>query len=359
MTGLLEMRDKIKKLYARYAVFIIPVMKFLIAFIVINTINVRLGYMGKLDNLAIVLIVALVCSVLPDGFLVFFGALFSLLHMYQLSLEVMILGVFLYVILYLMFFRFCGKDAMIISLTPILFLMKIPYVLPVLLGLIAFPTSAISLGCGVCVFYFLETVISVGPTIRTMGDADISSKVKLVIDSFIGNKTMVVVVAAFVVTVIVVFLIRRMSVDYSWTIAMIAGALVNTVILLVGDLLYDINVSVIQMILCGILAVGLGKVLELFRFCVDYSRTEKLQFEDDEYYYYVKAVPKMAVSAPAKSVKKINVQTRPHTSNTRPVETNRRSETTMSNRSMTIGNSETVQEADALSDLADDFEELF
>ena len=103
MTGLLEMRDKIKKLYARYAVFIIPVMKFLIAFIVINTINVRLGYMGKLDNLAIVLIVALVCSVLPDGFLVFFGALFSLLHMYQLSLEVMILGVFLYVILYLMF----------------------------------------------------------------------------------------------------------------------------------------------------------------------------------------------------------------------------------------------------------------
>ena len=42
MTGLLEMRDKIKKLYARYAVFIIPVMKFLIAFIVINTINVRL-----------------------------------------------------------------------------------------------------------------------------------------------------------------------------------------------------------------------------------------------------------------------------------------------------------------------------
>ena len=114
MTGLLEMRDKIKKLYARYAVFIIPVMKFLIAFIVINTINVRLGYMGKLDNLAIVLIVALVCSVLPDGFLVFFGALFSLLHMYQLSLEVMILGVFLYVILYLMFFRFCGKDAMII-----------------------------------------------------------------------------------------------------------------------------------------------------------------------------------------------------------------------------------------------------
>ena len=33
-----------------------------------------------------------------------------------------------------------------------------------------------------------------------------------------------------------------------------------------------------------------------------------MQFEDDEYYYYVKAVPKMTVAAPEKTVKKINSQ---------------------------------------------------
>ncbi len=31
-----------------------------------------------------------------------------------------------------------------------------------------------------------------------------------------------------------------------------------------------------------------------------------LQFEDDEYYYYVKAIPKVAVTTPEKTVKKIN-----------------------------------------------------
>ena len=36
-----------------------------------------------------------------------------------------------------------------------------------------------------------------------------------------------------------------------------------------------------------------------------------MQFEDDEYYYYVKAVPKMMVSVPTKTVKKINTQRRP------------------------------------------------
>ncbi len=34
----------------------------------------------------------------------------------------------------------------------------------------------------------------------------------------------------------------------------------------------------------------------------------KVQFEDDEYYYYVKAVPKMAVAVPEKRVKRITTQ---------------------------------------------------
>ena len=43
-----------------------------------------------------------------------------------------------------------------------------------------------------------------------------------------------------------------------------------------------------------------------FSFNLDYSRTEKVQFEDDEYYYYVKAVPKVTVTTPEHKVKKIN-----------------------------------------------------
>ena len=49
-------------------------------------------------------------------------------------------------------------------------------------------------------------------------------------------------------------------------------------------------------------------VVQFFRFNLDYSRTEKVQFEDDEYYYYVKAVPKMTVATPEKKVKKITTQ---------------------------------------------------
>ena len=54
------------------------------------------------------------------------------------------------------------------------------------------------------------------------------------------------------------------------------------------------------------MAVLVGLVMQFFLFNVDYSRTETMQFEDDDYYYYVKAVPKLTISAPDKVVKHIS-----------------------------------------------------
>ena len=50
--------------------------------------------------------------------------------------------------------------------------------------------------------------------------------------------------------------------------------------------------------------------LKMFVISEDYSRSEHLQFEDDEYYYYVKAIPKRYVSVKAKTVKKISANSR-------------------------------------------------
>jgi hypothetical protein len=41
---------------------------------------------------------------------------------------------------------------------------------------------------------------------------------------------------------------------------------------------------------------------------VDYSRTECVQYEDDEYYYYVKAVPKLTIVNADVRVKQINAR---------------------------------------------------
>ena len=308
MTDLLEIREKIKLLYSKYEVFILPVVKFLLAFVALLVLNSRMGYMGRLDNIALVLIVALMCSFLPTGAIVFFGMLFSLLHMYALSLEVALVGLCVYLVMFLVFFRFSLKDSLVVVLTPLLFSMHIPYIVPIAVGLICGPASIVSVGCGVAVYYVIQAVADNAPAINTMGDDSFMDKVRLMIDSVVGNREMMVMIAAFAITVLAVYLIRRLSIDYAWTIAMISGALIDIMILLVGDLIYDINISLVGALLGSLLALAAAKVIEFFRFCVDYSRTEKVQFEDDEYYYYVKAVPKMTVAMSTKTVKRINTQ---------------------------------------------------
>lgn len=306
MTGLLEIRERVKMLYGRYEVFILPVVKFLFALIVLNTLNGKLGYMTKLDNIAIVLIVSLMCSFLPTGCILMFAALFSILHLYALSLEVALVGLCMFLIMFLLFFRFSPRDSLLVLLTPLLCSMNIPYVIPIAAGLLCSPVSVVSVGCGVAVHYLFQTVIASAPAIGTMAESEATAKLRLIIDGIVKNKEMLVVIAAFGITIMVVYLIRRMSFDHVWTIAMVAGAMTDIVILLVGDLIYDINISVAGALLGSLLALAVAKVLEFFRFCVDYSRTEKVQFEDDEYYYYVKAVPKITVATPSKTIKRIN-----------------------------------------------------
>ena len=317
MTALLELRENLKKIYSRNEAFILPVIKFLLSFIVLSIINGKMGYMTKLDNMAIVLIVSLLCSFLPTGFMAFFAMMFAVLHIYALSIETAAVGLVVFLLLYLLFLRFTTKEALVVVLTPVLCMLKLPYVMPVAMGLIGTPASCVSVGCGVVVYYLLQTVITNAPTINSMGAEEATAKLRLLIDGMLGNKAMLVMIAAFAITVIVVYLIRRMSVDHSWTIAMVAGVMIEVMILLVGDLMYDTNLSIVSALLGAVVTLIACKIIEFFRFCLDYSRTEKVQFEDDEYYYYVKAVPKMTVAAPTNTVKKINTQRRPAGQQTR------------------------------------------
>ena len=72
--------------------------------------------------------------------------------------------------------------------------------------------------------------------------------------------------------------------------------------------LFDVSPKILAVLVGNLVSAGLALLLQLAVFSLDYSRTEYVQFEDDEYYYYVKAVPKITIAVPEKTVKKINPQ---------------------------------------------------
>lgn len=308
MTTLLVAKQVVMGLYRKYEIYITPLLKFILALVTIALINARLGYMEGICKVAIVLIVALMCSFMPAGFIVVVAAAFVLLHLYTFSMEcAAIIGVG-FLLMFLLYFRFSPKDTLVVVLTPICFLLHVPYAVPVAMGLIGTPVSAISIGCGVAAYYMIHYVTENATVIGAMAEEETAARFKYIIDGLLHNTEMLVTIVAFAATVILVYFIRRLRMDYAWTVAAAAGSVMNIIILLVGDLIYETNLSLVGVVTGNIIAFLITLVLQFFLFNVDYSRTEKVQFEDDEYYYYVKAVPKVTVTRPEKRVKQINSQ---------------------------------------------------
>lgn len=305
MSSLLEMRENLRNFYSRNEVYLLPILKCVLAIATLMVLNVNLGYMTKINNPILILLIGLMCSFLPMNLLVIVSAVFVLLHSYAVSMECAIIAGSIFLLMFILYYRFAPKDTLIVLLLPLCFGLKIPFVLPVAVGLLCGPASVVSIACGVVAYYVIH-YIKVNASVIMSLDADSTvSKFRYVLDGLLDNKAMVVVLISFCVTTIIVYVIRRLSVDHAWTIAMFVGAVTNVIILLVGDLMYETEISVLSLILGTIVALLVAKIIEFFSFNVDYTRTEYVQFEDDEYYYYVKAIPKNTVARSKHTVKKI------------------------------------------------------
>lgn len=308
MTTILLVKEWMKRFYGKFDIYVTAVLKFLGALLAIMLINANIGYMERLKSGAIVAVVALLCSIIPVGGIVLICALFVLAHFYTVSLELAAVTFVIFLLMFFLYIRFDSSLGYIILLTPVLFWLKIPYLMPLLAGLTGGIGAAVPAGMGVIIYFLIDYAKTNAPALSNSTTETLLQNLTMIIDGLLQNKLMMVTVAAFVVTTVIVYIIKSLSVDYSWTIAIGAGMVVNMVILLVGELSFDLSASVGGMIVGNIIAAILMLVLQFFIFSVDYTRAERVSFEDDDYIYYVKAVPKMSVGTPHVNVKKINAQ---------------------------------------------------
>ena len=125
MTSLLVAKQYIKKFYAKFEVYLIPLMKFLLSLISLLLINRGLGFMERINDSTVVLVAALMCSFMPMNFIVIIAAAFVLLHVYALSLECTVVVLAAFMLMFLLYFRFSPRDTAVVLLTPICFLLHI------------------------------------------------------------------------------------------------------------------------------------------------------------------------------------------------------------------------------------------
>ena len=131
MTMFLELKEKLKAIYAEYGTYILPAAKFLLALAVFLNINHTLDYVPVLGSIFVVLILSLICAIIPLNGTVFFAMVLILLQCTGVHILAAAFGAVLFLTLWVLYLRFASGEALALVLTPLAFALNIPAAVPI------------------------------------------------------------------------------------------------------------------------------------------------------------------------------------------------------------------------------------
>lgn len=302
MNQLMAVKERMIHVYQKAGIVIVPIIKFMVAFFVFIIINARLGYDSRFSGMGMSLLLALFCAFVPASVMVFLSAVLILIHIYCVSKILSVIVVLFFIVFYLMFIRLTPKQGYAVLAIPILFPINMAYLIPLLLGMTAAPVSIIAAISGVAIYYLIDIIREAAQISVSNSVEDILALYRFVIDGLLGNKEMFLTMVIFSLVILVTYFLRRMKYDHAFGIAIASGTMIMVLGFLFGNIRITLEAGIVNMLIGSILSALIMVIIQFVRLTLDYTAVERTQFEDDDYYYYVKAVPKIKLAAPEKSV---------------------------------------------------------
>lgn len=309
MFFLLELRDRIKSIYQKFDVYFNVLFKFIFSLLLFLSINSIMGFDTRFSSALISVVLAVMGAFLPVSLLTFLAVVLLSIHLMKISYICVIMLLAIYAVLWLFLLRYSSKYGYVLLAMPVLCHFGVAYFMPLLVGIIATPVAAIPIFCGTIIYYLLGVCVGVNSDSASVNPDEILQLFRYVMNTFITNKQMYITAVMLVLVCIIVYVIRRRKIDYSKEIAISVGAVLNVVLFLIGNMIVSLDISIAGLIIWSLVSAAIVYIIGSYIRILDYSSVETVQFEDDDYYYYVKAVPKAKVTMSQNRVKNITDMT--------------------------------------------------
>ncbi|MCD8120558.1 MAG: ABC transporter permease [Lachnospiraceae bacterium] len=308
MASLLVLREKIKEFLGVNDAYIRPLFKFVVVFVALMILDSVTGYMEILGYPAVMLVLALACAFLPANCILLILMAYLLGQVYAVSMIAMVVLFVILLVMYLLYYHFTPKDSFILILTPVCFALHMPYLVPLLVGIFLTPFSIVSAAFGTFLYYALVFFNENGSALVATDEDAVSEVLAILLDGLINNQIMYAVIVVFAATIAIVYLVRILPMKYSYPYALVTGTIVQMVGFILMRLMVNYELSIGMLIGMSLLSLLIAGLTAFVVIPLDYSRTEVVRYEDDDYYYYVRAVPKYTVTKPNVKVKRINAR---------------------------------------------------
>ncbi len=302
MAGLIAVRDSIRDFLRKYDEVITPVIRFIFALVIFSCVNSLFGYSEFLHRGVIVFLLSVISALVSTPVVVFLAGVVIAVHCFSVSIDVGVLALLLFLIMYCSYMRMFQNTGYVLALVPVLYMLKLPFAAPVLVAIFAGFSGAVPAAFGVVLYYFAQYVKEAQATLTAGTEKDFQGYAYIV-NNIVKDKNMLLAIIAFAIVILVTAFIYRLRFDYAWYVAIGVGSVFTILVFMVCGMFVGVNANAGSLVLGSLLGGVVSVIVQMCKSVVDYSRKEVVQFEDDDYYYYVKAIPKLG--SQKKTVKNI------------------------------------------------------
>jgi len=308
--------------------FILPVLRFILGFYVFSLIGAIGHSMEALEvitgpsmRMPYAMLMGLLFTILPISMGYFLMA-FNIIIQFSASMEVAVMVAAALLLVLFFYGRLGGMERWLLLFMLLGFYFRIPYIVPLIAGLYFGIQSIFPIIISIFLWEFYPLAFNLMYVERPRADTiiDIPDSFGQVfaycMDAIAANDTWIAIAFVFALVTLVVHAASKMDVDFSKEIAIGMGVVINIVSFIFLRLAIGLDVNILAMILLSLLSGIVVLFIKMFDLVLNYQRAERVEFEDDENYYFVRVIPKMTIAKKERTIKKVregrqNIHTTP------------------------------------------------
>ena len=314
MMTMLVFKTRLKELYEKHYKVIRSILKILVSVALFAVVFYQLPFQPQLGEymVPLVIMLALICGFLPDIVVMCLVALLTLFEISAIS-AVAAFGFFAVLAIYfLLFGRYTKTQSYIVLLIPVLSVFQLSYAVPVIAALFLSPAMIPACIVGLLVQYVLQGIQEYYLISQSAVDTGNTMEVlQHIVHYVMANREMLIYMATFTIVYLLVFVIRKGRFNHASQIGIFVGIISCMGGVICGEVLWSVQSDANRLLTGLAVTTVIAYIVQFFRMSMDYTGTRKLQFEDEDYFYYVKAVPKLKVTGVDKTVTKIEEEESP------------------------------------------------
>ncbi len=308
MGTLLEVKEKIITFIEAHRKWVERCLRFVLALVSMTAILSELGYSRVLDLPWLNLLLAAGCAFFPVTATAVVDLVLIIVQIYGFSKLLAFSVMLLFLIVYLLYYRFAPKAILVSMLTMLCACFRIPLFVPVLCALFVTGLPLAGVPVGLFLFYTVDAIGTIENTQTVQESMNAQDLIAYTYNMIAGSREMIVIIACSLIALIVVSFLRSLAVPHAFSYAVIAGAVSEAVFLLLLNMFLNAGIQLVPALVSIAAGTFAGEMAVLFQYNIDYTKSEHLRIEDSEYYYYVTAVPKQRLARKELRITHINAR---------------------------------------------------